>query len=88
MNYIAHQASPSNINSRSPPKPMSIESVMPSNHLILCFTKLLKEGYKRFIPPDVEKELIYWMWVKSLGRVYKNSSELKQAAISYEVDEK
>ena len=23
-------------NSRSPPKPMSIESVMPSNHLVLC----------------------------------------------------
>ena len=32
----AHQASLSITNSRSPPKPMSIESVMPSNHLILC----------------------------------------------------
>ena len=31
----AHQASLSVTNSRSPPKPMSIESVMPSNHLIL-----------------------------------------------------
>ena len=28
-------------NSRSPPKPMSIESVMPSNHLILCPPLLL-----------------------------------------------
>ena len=28
-------------NSRSPPKPMSIESVMPSNHLILCNPLLL-----------------------------------------------
>ena len=28
-------------NSRSPPKPMSIESVMPSNHLILCHLLLL-----------------------------------------------
>ena len=27
---------PSITNSRSPPKPMSIKSVMPSNHLILC----------------------------------------------------
>ena len=27
--------------SRSPPKPMSIESVMPSNHLILCHPLLL-----------------------------------------------
>ena len=28
-------------NSRSPPKPMSIESVMPSNHLIFCYPLLL-----------------------------------------------
>ena len=33
---VAHQASLSINNSQSPPKPMSIESVMPSNHLILC----------------------------------------------------
>ena len=32
----AHQASLSITNYRSPPKPMSIESVMSSNHLILC----------------------------------------------------
>ena len=32
----AHQASLSITNSQSLPKPMSIESVMPSNHLILC----------------------------------------------------
>ena len=32
----ARQASLSITNSRRPPKPMSIESVMPSNHLILC----------------------------------------------------
>ena len=32
----AHQASLSITNSRSLPKPMSIELVMPSNHLILC----------------------------------------------------
>ena len=35
------QASLSIINSRSLPKPMSIESVMPSNHLILCRPLLL-----------------------------------------------
>ena len=33
----AHQASLSMTNSQSLPKPMSIESVMPSNHLILCW---------------------------------------------------
>ena len=38
----AHQASLSITNSRSPPKPMSIESVMPSNHLILCHPLLLQ----------------------------------------------
>ena len=37
----AHQASLSITNSRSPPKPVSIESVMPSNHLILCRPVLL-----------------------------------------------
>ena len=37
----AHQNSLSITNSRSLPKPMSIESVMPSNHLILCHPLLL-----------------------------------------------
>ena len=37
----ARQTSLSITNSRSPPKPMSIESVMPSNHLILCHPLLL-----------------------------------------------
>ena len=37
----ACQASLSNTNSRSLPKPMSIELVMPSNHLILCCPLLL-----------------------------------------------
>ena len=37
----AGQASLSITNSRSPLKPMSIESVMPSNHLILCCPLLL-----------------------------------------------
>ena len=37
----AHQASLSITNSQSSPKPMSIESVMPSSHLILCHPLLL-----------------------------------------------
>ena len=37
----AHQASLSITNSWSPPRLMSIESVMPSNHLILCRPLLL-----------------------------------------------
>ena len=35
-NSLRPQDSPSNTNSWRLPKPMSIESVMPSNHLILC----------------------------------------------------
>ena len=37
----AHQASLSITNSQSSPKPISIELVMPSNHLILCLPPLL-----------------------------------------------
>ena len=37
----AHQASLSITNFQSPPKPMSFELVMPSNHLILCRPLLL-----------------------------------------------
>ena len=37
----ARQASLSITNAQSPPKPMSIVSVMPSNHLILCCPLLL-----------------------------------------------
>ena len=38
--FVARQASLSITNSWSPPKPMSIESVMLSNHLILCCSLL------------------------------------------------
>ena len=45
----ALQASLSITNSQSPPKLMSIESVMPSNHLILCRPLLLMPS----IPPSI-----------------------------------
>ena len=45
----AHQSSLSITNSQSPPKPMFIESVMPSNHLILCHPLLLLPP----IPPSI-----------------------------------
>ena len=44
----AHQASPSITNSQSLLKPVSIESVMPSSHLILCRPLLLPP-----IPPSI-----------------------------------
>ena len=42
MSNSLRQASLSITNFRSPPKPMSIESVMPSNHIILCHPLLLQ----------------------------------------------
>ena len=42
---VAGQASLSITNCRSPPKPMSIESVMPSNQLILCCPLLLPSTF-------------------------------------------
>ena len=45
----ACQASLSITNSQSVPKPMSLESVMPSNHLILCHPLLLLPP----IPPSI-----------------------------------
>ena len=45
----ARQASLSMVDCRSPPKPMSIESVMPSSHLILCHPLFLLP----LIPPSI-----------------------------------
>ena len=45
----ARQASLSLTNSQSPPKPMSTESVMPSNHLVLCCPLLIMPP----IPPSI-----------------------------------
>ena len=45
----ACQASLSITKSWSPPKPMSVESVIPSNHLILCHPRLLLPP----IPPNI-----------------------------------
>ena len=58
----AHQASRSN--SHSLLKPRSIESVMPSNHLILCCSLLL--------PPSVFPSIRSWLqWVSSSHQVAK-----------------
>ena len=46
--WIAARQASLSTNSRSPPKPMSIELVMPSNHIILCYPLLLPP-----IPPSI-----------------------------------
>ena len=59
----AHQASLSIINSRSLFKLMSIESVMPSNHLILSQPLLL--------PPSIFPSISLSKWVSSSHQVVK-----------------
>ena len=60
----ARQASLSITNSRSPPKPMSIESVMPSNHLILCHPILLPPSIFPSIRVFSNKSALRIMWPK------------------------
>ena len=66
----AHQASlsitnsESIITSRSPPKPMSIESVMPSNHLILCCPLLLLPSIFPSIRVFSNKSVLHIRWPK------------------------
>ena len=59
----ARQASLSITNSQSLPKPMSIESVMPSSHLILCHPLLLLPS----IPPSIS----LFQWINSSHEVAK-----------------
>ena len=60
----AHQASLSIIKSQSPPKPMSIESVVPSNHLILCFPLLLLPSVFPRIRVFSNKSALHIRWPK------------------------
>ena len=60
----AHQASLSITNFRSPPKPMSIESVMPSNHLILCHLLLLQPSIFPSIRVFSNESTIHTRWPK------------------------
>ena len=60
----AHQASLSITNSRSPPKPMSIESVMPSNHLILCHPLLLLPSINPSIRVFTNESALHIRWPK------------------------
>ena len=60
----AHQASLSITNSRSPPKSMSIESVMPSNHLILCHPLLLLPSIFPSISVFSKESALHIRWPK------------------------
>ena len=60
----AHQASLSITNSRSPPKPMSIESVMPSNHFILYCPLLLSPSFFPSIRVFSNESALRFRWPK------------------------
>ena len=60
----ACQASLSIINSQSLPKLMSIESVMPSNHLILCRPLLLLPSIFPSIRVFSKESVLYIRWPK------------------------
>ena len=60
----ARQASLSITNSRSLPKPMSIESVMPTNHLILCCCFLLLPSIFPSIRVFSNKSALHIKWPK------------------------
>ena len=60
----ARQASLSITNSQSLPKPMSIESVMPSNHLILCHPLLLLPSIFPSIRVFSDESILRLRWLK------------------------
>ena len=55
---------PVHLQLRSPPKPMSIESVMPSNHLILCHPLLLLPSIFPSIRVFLDESVLRISWPK------------------------
>ena len=82
----ARQASLSITNTRSPPKPMSIESVMPSNYLILCHPLLLPSIFPSIRVFSNESALrIRWPKYWSFSFNISPSNE-HQGLISFKMD--
>ena len=83
----AHQASLSITNSQSLLKLMSIESVMPSNHLILCCPRLLPSSIFPSIRVFSNESVLHIMWPKywSLSFIVIPSNEYS-GLISFRMD--
>ena len=64
---VAHQASLSLTNSRSLSKFMSIESVMPSNHFILCRPLLLLPSVFPSVNIFSNESVLHIRWPKYIG---------------------
>ena len=67
MDHSTPEASLSITNSQSPPKLMSIESVMPSNHLILCHLLLLLPSIFPSIGVFSNESALHIRWPKYLS---------------------
>ena len=79
----ACQAALSITNSRSPPKPMSIELVMPSNHLILCHPLLLPLSIFPSIRVFSNKSVPYIRWPKYWSFSFNISSSNEYSGLIY-----
>ena len=83
----AHQASPSITNSRSLLKLMSIESVMPSNHLILCCSLLFLPSIFLRIRIFSNESALHIRWPKYWSFSFNISpSNEHSALISFRMD--
>ena len=77
----AHQASLTITRALSPPKPMSIESVMPSNHLILCHPLLLPPSIFPSIRVFSNELALYIRWPKYYSFSFSISSFNKYSGL-------
>ena len=83
----AHQASLSVTNSWSPPKPMSIELVIPSNHLILYHTLLLLPSIFPSIKVFSNESTLRMRWPKYWSFSFNISPTNEQPGlISFKMD--
>ena len=82
----ARQASLSITNSQSPPKPMSIEPVMPFNHLILCCPLLLLSIFPS-IRVFANESALHIRWAKYWSFSFNiSSSNERPGLISFRMD--
>ena len=81
----AHQASLSITNSQSLLKVMSIESVMPSNHLILCHPLLLLPSIFRGIRVFSSESVLHNRWTQYWSFSFSPSNEYSEL-ISFRMD--
>ena len=83
----AHQASISITNSQSLPKLMSIESVMPSNHLILCLPLLLLPSIFPSVRVFSNESALHIRWPKYCSFSFSISlSNEYSGLISFRID--